>query len=92
MDRTWRLVNGKGARKESNMTARFWTWFMLKEEEDKGQKVGEHCRLMNVNKPQAFFSLRNLCFVPCPEGKQVRAESTRPIVILQAGLTLPKLL
>lgn len=54
MDRTWRLVNGKGARKESNMTARFWTWFMLKEEEGKGQKVGEHCRLMNVNKPQAL--------------------------------------
>lgn len=27
---------------------------MLKEEEGKGQKVGEHCRLMNVNKPQAL--------------------------------------
>lgn len=47
------------------MTKRFWTWFMLKGAEGKGQKVGEHFHLRNANKPQAFVSLRNLRFVPC---------------------------
>lgn len=52
---------GRGQeKKESNMTKRFWTWFMLKEEECKGQKVGEHFPLTNANKPQAFLGLRNL--------------------------------
>lgn len=50
---------------ESNRTKRFWTRLVLKEEEGKGQKFGKHFRLMNVNKSQAFFSLRNLCSVPC---------------------------
>lgn len=41
-DRTWRLINREETGNQSNMTKRFWTWFMLKGAEGKGQKVGEH--------------------------------------------------